>query len=176
MTSSIVSVADCVVTDDPASCLITYALGSCIGLAIHDPVARVGGLLHFMLPDSTIDPAKAKQNPFMFADTGVPLLFHGAYARGADKKRLIVTAAGGAQVLSSELFQIGKRNQLALKKILWRAGVLLHAEDLGGDVSRTVRMENGTGRVFMKLAGGPEQPLAKRAEKTGFDRRQLNVA
>jgi chemotaxis protein CheD len=76
---------------------------------------------------------------------------------GAEKKRLTVVAAGGAQVLASELFQIGKRNHLAMKKIMWRAGVLVHHEEVGGSSSRTIRLEVGTGKVFMKLAGAPEQ-------------------
>src|SRR5436305_4658403 len=95
----VVGVADCRVTSDVSNVLITYALGSCIAVAIYDPVAKVGGLLHFMLPESGIDPEKARTNPYMFADTGIPLLFRRSYQRGAAKQRLVIDIAGGAQVM-----------------------------------------------------------------------------
>jgi chemotaxis protein CheD len=157
MRNLIVGVSDCKVSRDPEDCLITYALGSCIAILIHDPITQVGGLLHYLLPDSTIDAQKTARNPFMFADTGIPALFHLAYGLGASKSRLRVTVAGGAQVLCSEMFNIGKRNQLAMKKILWRAGVLIHQEETGGEHSRTIRMELSTGRVFLRTAGNGEQ-------------------
>lgn len=146
----IVGIADCMVTDNPGCVLVTHALGSCIAVMIHDPVAMVGGLLHFMLPESTIDREKARNRPFMFADTGIPLLFHGAYAKGAEKRRLRVALAGGAQMLDdASLFNIGKRNCLAVRRILWKAGVMVHAEDVGGAASRTVHLEVGTGKVWL---------------------------
>ncbi len=79
----IVSIADMKVTKNPDDTLITYSLGSCIGVAIYDPFVKVGGLLHFMLPDSRIDPQKAQRNPWMFADTGIPSLFKEAYKLGS---------------------------------------------------------------------------------------------
>jgi chemotaxis protein CheD len=160
---AVVGVADCQVSNDENAVLVTYALGSCIALIIHDPVAIVGGLLHYMLPESSLDLQKAEQNPFMFADTGIPRLFHGTYRLGAEKRRLMATAVGGAQVLDREgTFNIGKRNHLALRKILWKAGVLLQAEDVGGTTSRTVRLEVKTGKVLSRRADEPEQELSKR--------------
>lgn len=156
MGNLVVGVGDCQVSRNPDDILVTYALGSCIAIVIYDPVAHVGGMLHYLLPDSSIDQEKAIRAPFTYADTGIPKLFHTAYELGAEKRRLSVLAAGGAQVLASELFQIGKRNHLAMKKIMWRAGVLVHHEEVGGDQSRTIRMEIATGRIFMKLAGGPD--------------------
>jgi chemotaxis protein CheD len=140
--------------------LVTYALGSCIALTIYDPVPRVGGMLHFMLPESDLHRGKAIENPYMFADSGIPLLFKRAFHQGADKKRLIVRATGGAQVMSDqEVFNIGKRNYLALRKILWKAGVMIHAEAIGGTVSRTVRLDVGNGRFTVREAAGPEMEL-----------------
>jgi chemotaxis protein CheD len=156
MSNLVVGVGDCQVSSNPDDVLVTYALGSCIAVVIYDPMTHVGGMLHYLLPDSTIDAEKAVRAPFTYADTGIPKLFHTAYALGAEKRRLSVLAAGGAQVLASELFQIGKRNHLAMKKIMWRAGVLVHHEEVGGDQSRTIRMEVATGRIFMKLAGATE--------------------
>jgi len=160
MNTIVIGVADCRVSRDPDSVLVTYALGSCIAVMIHDPVTKVGGLLHFMLPESGPHRAKAEENPFMFADSGIPLLFHSAYDLGAEKRRLVVTVAGGAQIMDPNgTFNIGKRNHLAMRKIFWKAGVLVHAEDVGGSNSRTVRLEVGTGRVLMPGAGAKEQDL-----------------
>jgi len=166
MTSITVGIADCKLSAEPNSALVTYALGSCIGLAIHDPIARVGGLLHFMLPDSSIHPDKAAENPFMFADTGIPILFKRSYEMGAQKRRLTVRALGGAQLLGDEgIFNIGKRNIQALRRILWKAGVMLQCEATGGSDSRTVRLEVDTGRIFWHSAGGAEQELVARCSQ-----------
>jgi chemotaxis protein CheD len=161
MANVVVGMADCQVSNSRDQVLITYALGSCIAVAIHDPVAGVGGLLHYMLPESAISPAKAGENPFMFADTGIPRLFRWAYECGAEKRRLVVRVAGGAQVMDREgVFNIGKRNYLALRKILWKAGVLVQGEDVGGNASRTVRLEVGSGRFWLRGPGSSEQELA----------------
>jgi chemotaxis protein CheD len=160
MNTVIIGVADCRLSTDPDSVLVTYALGSCIALVIYDPLTRVGGLLHFMLPESGIDHEKAARNPYMFADTGIPLLFRRSYELGADKRRLVVRAAGGAQVMDAqEVFNIGKRNCQALRKVLWRAGVMIHCEAIGGAASRTVRLEVETGRMWCRGAGEVEQEL-----------------
>jgi chemotaxis protein CheD len=156
----IVGIADMGITQSQDEGLITYSLGSCIGVVIFDPVARVGGLLHYMLPESQIDPQKAQKNPFMFADTGIPLLFKEAYRYGAVKNRIIVKVAGGAQILDdSGFFNIGKRNYMAMRKILWRNNVLIKAEDVGGQVSRTVRLDLETGKVWLKYSGEGEREL-----------------
>lgn len=138
--------------------LATYALGSCLGVAIHDPVARVAGLLHVMLPSSEVDAARAAAAPAMFVDTGVPLLFRRSYQLGARKERLVVKVVGGAHTALREEddhFQIGKRNLLALRKLLWRNGVLVRAEDVGGArVSRTVYLDAATGALRVRANGG----------------------
>jgi chemotaxis protein CheD len=163
-----VGVGDCKVTAAAESVLVTYALGSCIAVAIHDPVAAVGGLLHFMLPESSINREKAQDNPFMFADTGIPLMFHAAYGLGAEKRRMVVRVAGGAQVMDANgVFDIGKRNQVALRKILWRAGVMIHAEQTGGSESRTVKLEAGTGRFWIRGPNMDYRELAAPARAKG---------
>lgn len=150
----IVGIADLKVGATPDDVLITYALGSCLGVAIYDPVAHVGGLLHAMLPQSDIDEAKARANPYMFVDTGVPRLFQECYKLGAKKERIILKAAGGASINRSEeddQFQIGKRNFLMLRKLLWKNGVLLQAQDVGGDMPRTMSLNLATGQVILKI-------------------------
>jgi chemotaxis protein CheD len=160
----VVGIGDCQVSRDPESIIVTYALGSCIGLMIHDPVAGVGGLLHFMLPESSLDPVKAEKNPFMFGDTGIPALFRSAYQLGADKRRLVVSVAGGAQMMDPQgAFNIGKRNVLMMRKILWKAGVMVQAEEVGGMTSRTIRLDIGTGKVLLREAGQPEQEMPRLA-------------
>jgi len=151
----IVGIADMRISQDPEDLLVTYALGSCLGIAIYDPEAHVGGLLHVMLPLSTIDPVKAKENPYMFVDTGVPLLFHRCYDAGANRDRLLIKVAGGANVSGSveDRFEIGKRNFLVLRKLLWRNGLLLKAHDVGGHHSRTLALEISTGQVRVKANG-----------------------
>src|SRR5262249_13706411 len=138
MEQIVVGMADCRIGEAPGQVLTTYALGSCIGLTVHDPKVGVGGLLHFMLPDSGIDPARGKEQPYMSADTGLPLLLNEVLGRGASRRRLVVFAVGGAQMMDQGgVFEIGKRNYLAMRRILWKAGVLLQGEVVGGVASRT---------------------------------------
>jgi len=147
----IVDIADLAVSNDPRATLVTHSLGSCIGVAIHDPEVHVGGMIHYMLPDSTLSPEKAKANPAMFANTGVPALFRAAYELGAVKKRMVVKVAGGAQLLDDNgTFNIGKRNYVMLRKLFWKNGILIDAEDVGGSISRTVRLSVGTGKVSLR--------------------------
>ena len=134
--------------------IVTYALGSCLGLTVYDPVAQVGGMLHAMLPLSKINPQKAKANPFMFVDTGVPKLFKEIYRMGGQKARLVVKAAGCGQPLGkNEMFKIGERNYTILKKLLWKNGILLNAKDIGGAGGRTVYFDLLTGRTIISSKG-----------------------
>jgi chemotaxis protein CheD len=161
--SLIVGISDCKVTRDTESVLVTYALGSCIAVAMHDPVSKASGLLHYMLPESAIDSQKAEQNPYMFADTGIPRLIDAIRAAGGDGKRVIVQLTGGAQVLDRQgVFQIGKRNYLAARRILWKAGILIAGEAVGGEVARTTRLEVSTGRLLVREAGGIERELVRK--------------
>jgi chemotaxis protein CheD len=160
MADCIVGISDLKVSKDPQDVLVTYALGSCIGVAVYDPCARVGGLLHFMLPDSCLDKQKAQDNPAIFADTGVPLLFRSCYQFGAEKKRMIVKIAGGAQILDdTNYFRIGQKNITALRKIFWKNNILIDGEDTGKNCNRTVRLYVADGRVVVKNSIGPERVL-----------------
>lgn len=152
MRTIVVGVGDCRLTAGDESELVTYALGSCIGVAIWDPAALVGGLLHLMLPDSKAHPGTvASEQPFRYADTGIPRLFRTAYELGAAKRRLIVRLAGGASILDNEgTFNIGRKNHAAVRRILWQAGVMIQGEDVGGSVSRTARLDVGTGRFLVR--------------------------
>lgn len=146
-----VDMADYKISDDPDAVLVTYALGSCIGILVHDPVRKVAGIIHYMLPESSTAPEKAATKPAMFADTGIPLLFRGMYARGCDKRDLVVKVAGGAALLVMvDVYEIGKRNHVILRKMMGKAGVPIAAEAVGGSVFRTARLHVTTGRVTIK--------------------------
>jgi len=134
--------------------IVTHALGSCLGLMVYDPVAKVGGLLHAMLPLSKINPDKAKANPYMFVDTGVPTLFKALYEIGGQKTRMVIKAAGcGNPLGKNEMFKIGERNYTVLKKLLWKNNILLESEDVGGALSRTVHFNIATGQTIISSNG-----------------------
>jgi chemotaxis protein CheD len=130
--------------------LVTHALGSCVAVCVYDPASRVGGMLHFLLPEARINPARARLQPCAFADLGIPLLFQQAYAIGLKKASCIVRLVGGADVTGdggSGSLGVGKRNALAARAILWRNGVLVKGEALGGSTARTVTLSLDDGRL-----------------------------
>jgi len=154
----VVGVADMKVSNKTGDEIITYSLGSCIGIAVFDPLVKVAGILHYMLPESELDIEKAKKNPFMFADTGIPRLFKEAYKFGAKKQRMKIVIAGGAQILDQKgFFNIGKRNYMAVKKMFFRNNVFSDFEDIGGNINRTVTVRIDTGEVVIKTAGKGEK-------------------
>jgi chemotaxis protein CheD len=149
-----VEISDLQVSGDPEAVIVTYALGSCIAVIVYDPVRRAGGMIHYMLPLSETAPEKAKARPAMFADTGIPLLFQTLYAQGCEKRSLVVKVAGGGALYDDKgIFAIGKRNYTILRKMFWKAGVIIAAEDVGGAKSRTARLYVGTGRCTISSQG-----------------------
>ena len=150
----VIGLAEMAVSNNPSAILTTYALGSCIGVVLYDPVVRVGGLLHAMLPDSTIDPAKAQAHPGMFVDTGMPALLRGACQMRADRRRLQIYVVGGARIMDDQnLFNIGGRNVAAFAEWLRLEDLHVSAEQVGGQVNRTVSLTIGTGRTTLKVSG-----------------------
>jgi len=155
MADLIVGISDLKVSKSPDDVLVTFALGSCIAVAIYDPLINAGGLLHYMLPDSTLDPQKAQSQPGMFADTGIPLLFKSCYRLGCEKKRMIVKVAGGASILDdANFFRIGQKNITALRKIFWKNNVMIDAEDTGSNCNRTVRLNLANGKFSIRSSMG----------------------
>ena len=149
-----VGISEMAISDQPGDVLVTYSLGSCIGLSLYDPVARIGGLIHCMLPLSKIDPFKAQANPQMFTDTGVPSLIQGMLEMGASKRRLLAKLAGAANLLDDKrTFRIGERNYIVMRKILWKNSILIAAEDTGGTMARTMYLYMATGRTTVKSHG-----------------------
>jgi chemotaxis protein CheD len=150
----IVGVAEMIVSNDATADLVTYSLGSCLGISLYDPVLKLGGLLHVMLPSSRLDPSKAARSPNMFVDTGVPRLFHALYDLGADRSRMVMKAFGGAQFLDSAgIFNIGERNKKALLHLVSQNCFTIHAQDFGGISSRTLRLSMADGSVQIQSPG-----------------------
>lgn len=150
----IVGVGEYLISDSSHERMITYSLGSCIGLTLYDPDAGVGGLLHAQMPLSRISPDKGESRPGMFVDTGVAAMLAALLGRGASRRRLIACAAGGAALLGdSDAFDIGKRNYMVLRKLLWKNRILINAEDIGGSFSRTMWLDMTTGSTRLKRQG-----------------------
>lgn len=154
MTLVTIGISDMKISEKPEEVLITYSLGSCVGLAVYDPVVRVGGLLHCMLPTSKIDPERARQHPYMFTDTGVSCLLQGLLNRGAQKSRLVAKVAGAAKLLGDDnTFRIGERNIVIVRKMLWKNNILIAADDTGGTVARTMLLHIADGKTIIKSGG-----------------------
>lgn len=154
MKINVVGISDMMVTNDIDKTLITYSLGSSLGVLIYDPVARVAGLLHSILPISKMDSQKAIRFPSVFVDTGVNLLFREAAKLGAEKKRLLVTAVGCSSLMDEKVFfQIGERNITVLRKFLWKNNILIDKHDIGGVSSKTVKISVMDGNITVKTRG-----------------------
>ncbi|MGL6225862.1 MAG: chemotaxis protein CheD [Thermoguttaceae bacterium] len=162
-TKLMLGVGDYGATVSPGGVIRTMALGSCVALMILDTETRCVGMDHIALPDSTVSPDRALKLPGYFADTGIPALMNKLKQVGGNlskPSRLIVKLAGGANVADpNNTFNIGKRNVLAVKKILWQYGLGPMSEDVGGSHSRTVTLYRDTGRVVLSCPGRPDWEL-----------------
>lgn len=139
--------------------LITYALGSCIGISFYDPMIKLGALLHIMLPEKN----PGDSNVFKFADSGIRETLRKLYAFGATKGRLVIKIAGGAKMFEMKgpggLGNIGERNAQNVKKVLMMEGLRVVSEDTGANYARTMLLNVGTGEVHIRSAGKPESLL-----------------
>lgn len=138
----VVGLGEYVLSTEPQGTMIAFSLGSCLGVAICDPVARIGGLLHALLPDSELHSGRAVDQPALFVDTGLEGLIREMCALGAEKHRLRVQLAGGAQMIDeSQVFNIGARNIKAAIGLLRREGISFSAEETGGQRNRTLCLD-----------------------------------
>jgi chemotaxis protein CheD len=154
----IVGVADMRLSDQADDVIITYSLGSCIGLTLYDTERRVGGLVHCMLPLSKIDAAKAEANPYMFIDSGVSAFLQKLFDLGAQRKTLVAKVAGGSQIMDDKgVFNIGERNNTVVRKMLWKNNILISGEDTGGSVPRTMSLDLATGKTVLKIQGAEKE-------------------
>ncbi|MFP4521248.1 MAG: chemotaxis protein CheD [Fibrobacterota bacterium] len=156
---TIVGIAD-MKTANSGGKLVTYALGSCIGVSFYSPESKTGALLHYMLPNSKLSAEKAEAKPFMFADSGIYSTLVELQKIGVKKKGLIVKVAGGSNILDAGArFNIGKRNYLALKKILWKYNLMIKAEDVGLSLSRNMTLDLNSGAVNIRYSGNPQEKI-----------------
>ena len=140
--------------------LITYALGSCIGVSFYDPMIKLGALLHIMLPEKS---GAKDGNVFKFADTGIRETLRKLTAFGGSKSRMVCKIAGGAKMFemkgSGGLGNIGERNAQNVKRILMAEGLRVTSEDVGANYARTMLLDVATGNVYVRSAGKPEKML-----------------
>jgi chemotaxis protein CheD len=153
----VVGVGDMAVSNNSQVVLSTYALGSCVGVVGYDPVAHAGGLLHLMLPDSSISPDKAAKQPAMFANTGLPLLFRALFGLKADPANLRMFVAGGASVIGgSDPFKIGERNSQETMSYITGKRLVVVRRETGGNINRTLHLDINTGKLTMKTPAGDQ--------------------
>ena len=147
-----VGVADLRVSTSPGEVLVTYSLGSCIGVTVYDGVARVGGLLHFQLPDAV---ESEIPNPALYGDSGLAVMLSKLERAGARRENLRVCFAGGANMLSNaRCFDIGAKNIASIRTQLLGRGLRAEAKDVGGTVPRTMTMRMSDGAVALRTAAG----------------------
>ena len=155
-----VGMADYKIGKNPAS-LISYGLGSCVGIALYDPLSKVGGLAHIMLPDST--QARSNENPAKFADTALPRMLDEVVKLGAVKSRIVAKIAGGAQMFAfanaSDIMRVGERNAEAVRIILRNLDIKVIADDTGGNYGRTVELKLDSGIFRVKTIDKGEKEL-----------------
>lgn len=154
MTQHLIGIAQMMVSDKPDDLLVAPNLGSCLGVSVYDPKNKFGGMIHCLLPLSTSDPDKAKERPCMYVDTGVALLLESILKKGAKKSDLVIAVVGGANINDENgVFEIGKKNFTVLKKILWKNNLLIKAQHVGENFSRTISLSIGSGEVSLKYNG-----------------------
>jgi chemotaxis protein CheD len=150
----VVGISEYVTSSDPSATIITHSLGSCLALVLHDSTAGVAGMLHAMMPMASSNAEKAAELPAMYVDAGALELLQCLFDLGATRTNLVAKVVGAAsQVDHERLFRIGERNYMVVRKVLWKNGILIAAEDVGGSASRTVSLEVGTGRTLVKSEG-----------------------
>ncbi len=149
-----VGVGEYKVSGNTFDVLKTYALGSCVAVVIYDIKECIAGMIHIALPYSSIDLERALRQPAYFADTGLSLMLDEMGRRGATKGNSRIKIVGGSNVLNTDFnFDIGKRNLLAVKRILWNRNLGPIAKDTGGNISRTVSVRVDNGEVTVSSSG-----------------------
>ena len=149
-----VGIADMKLAQGPGGILITYALGSCIGLCFHDPMLQLGALLHIMLP---LNMEAGRTHPMKYADTGIKETLRQMEIRGASRARMTVKIAGGAKMFAvaggGSLGNIGQRNIESVQAIMRRENLRLIGQQIGGTVARTLLFDVVSGQACVRSYG-----------------------
>jgi chemotaxis protein CheD len=138
----------------PPTVIVTLGLGSCVGVCIRDPISKIGGMVHVMLPDSGGKPVNM---PGKFANTGIKTLVEDIKKKGGNTSKLEAKIAGGASMFESKGMNVGARNVEAVKKWLRHFGIRLVAEDTGGNRARSIEYDLETGKLLIRKVGGGER-------------------
>lgn len=159
MQQLVVGISDCKVSSDATTQITTYALGSCVGVALYDPEARIAGLLHVLLPNS-LQNIHEEKVVFMFADTGIEQMIREMMMIGAVPQRLTAKIAGGANMLNSTaVLDIGRKNTQAVLALLERFRIPVRGSSVGGTIGRSMLIDIATGRVTVRYLGDGEITL-----------------
>lgn len=153
MNIHVVNISDMKYSTQAEDVIVTYSLGSCLGVTAYDPVTRIGGLVHCLLPTASSARDRMRDKPYMFVNTGVAQMVHMLMDKGAERDQLVFKAAGGANMRNDNLFNTGRRNFEALQRLLERNEISLAASDVGGTIPRTMFLHLDTGRVVIRSLG-----------------------
>ncbi|MEO6067955.1 MAG: chemotaxis protein CheD [Gemmatimonadota bacterium] len=141
--------------------MVTLGLGSCVAICLHDPVAKVAGMAHVLLPNRSL--SRSAENPAKFPQSAVPLLLERMQALGAERTRVTARLVGGASMFGnltpSGAVQMGERNVVASRQVLHEHGVAITAEATGGTVGRSIRLQATDGALWIRTLATGEQPL-----------------
>lgn len=156
-------IGEMIVSATPDEVLIAYGLGSCVAICLYDPVARVGGILHALLPTPTTE-SRVNGRPTKYVDRGIALLLESMFKHGAKRFRLMTYLCGGAKMVTTTGFEdqlnIGERNIVAAREAFETHRLQLRAEAIGGAAGRTVKLYIATGKVTVRTLRGGEQVLS----------------
>lgn len=156
----VVKVADLQVAQGDGE-LVTLGLGSCVAICLHDPVAKVAGMAHILLPNKSLSPKS--DNLAKFPQSAIPVLLEQMGARGADRARITARLIGGAAMFgnltASGSVQMGERNVVAARQVLQDHGISIKAESTGGTVGRSVRMQAVDGLLMVRTLRTGEEPV-----------------
>lgn len=150
----VVGVGEYKITDDPSDTIKTYALGSCVAIIAYDEKNKVAGMMHIALPDAKVSLEKSKILPGYFVDSGIPVFLDDMKKHGAIITNLKIKIVGGANIADKDsYFDIGRRNVIAIRKLLWQNNLAILAEDIGSNFSRTVSIDAKTGEINISSRG-----------------------
>lgn len=141
-------------TTEPGCILVARPLGATAALALHDPLAGVGGLLHWILPAASIVPPGRERAPAVFADTGLPLLLHEMEKLGSQRDRMVAALAGAGSLPEGGEFDVGERNRRFARRFLEENGIRTAVDDTGGTSVRELSMEVGAGEFIVRTLNG----------------------
>ena len=154
----VVNVGDAGISRDSRDVLVTYGLGSCIGVCMYDPVVCLGAMVHCQLPDSRINQTKAKHNPLVFVDTGLKMVIDKMLSMGANRRLIRTVIAGGASMkMMSQNSDIGRKNYQSVRKTLWKTNMFVDADDVGGNSARTMYLNIADGVVTIRCIGAEKK-------------------